>query len=547
MSNSKFDYFTLIVIWIFAVLLVNPIGNFPLNDDWSYAISVNNFLIEKTFQPIGWTSMTLFSQTIWGSIFGNFFGFSHSILRISTLVLSLIGIIFIYHISLTINKNKSISYFITLLITFNPLFFSLSFTFMTDIPFAVFSIISIFFYIKTLQNSLYIYFILGTLFAIIALLDRQIALFIPIAFSITNIIRYGLNVKILFQSFISVALMLLVLIGFNHWLELTNYTPKLYGLQINQLTNILNNSIFVILKLIINNTFIIIMYIGLFLSPLLLLWFISNLNRLVERKLNIFLSSTFIIIMTIYIYIKQDKTMPYIGNIFTEYGIGPLTLYDSYILNITEKHFYFEFIFKFIIIGLSLLGGIILVIYLIDKIFKYKENFRVLKISINQNISFFLLFGTLIYLSPILLLGGFDRYLIIPIILVSLSITLDIKNINLKKTKIFSFIILSIFILYSIVSTHDYLSWNKARWKAIKYLLDKNISPSKIDGGFEFNGLYLYNPKYKSSTNKSWWWVIDNKYIITFSKVDKYTLIKNYKFNRWIPFLKNNINILIRN
>ena len=32
----------LILIWGISVLVVNPLGNFPLNDDWAYAQSVRD-------------------------------------------------------------------------------------------------------------------------------------------------------------------------------------------------------------------------------------------------------------------------------------------------------------------------------------------------------------------------------------------------------------------------------------------------------------------------------------------------------------------------
>ena len=41
--------------------------------------------------------------------------------------------------------------------------------------------------------------------------------------------------------------------------------------------------------------------------------------------------------------------------------------------------------------------------------------------------------------------------------------------------------------------THDYLAWNRVRWQALDQLVRaENIAPSRIDGGFEFNGQHHY-------------------------------------------------------
>ena len=439
----------------------------------------------------------------------------------------------------------------TLLIAFNPLFFSLSFTFLTDIPFAVFSIISIFFYIETLQNPSpkIVYFVLGTFFAIVSTLDRQIGLFIPLAFAIANAVRYGWQVQRLLHSFLSIGLTLIVLFGFNYWLDISGKTPALYGHQMHNLIDILSKPKW-IMKVIPYYGFIIIMYVGLFLSPLLVIWYSSNSKKQDTLKKIILVSFVVLSIITIALYISRDATMPYLGNIFSKIGVGPLTLYDTYILQSdlnTGALFSFKIISGITITSLSILGGSILIGFVSSKLLLWKLNIALLQTDPSQIVPFFLLIGVLIYIGPLLLMGGYDRYLIVPIILVALLIISDIETMPILKSRIFAIGIFSIFLLFSIVATHDYLSWNKTRWIAIENLLNKKIMASEIDGGFEFNGLYLYDPDYQRKPLKSWWWVHDDKYIITFSEVEGYTAVNKYKFTRWMPILKNNIYVLKRN
>jgi hypothetical protein len=102
--------------------------------------------------------------------------------------------------------------------------------------------------------------------------------------------------------------------------------------------------------------------------------------------------------------------------------------------------------------------------------------------------------------------------------------------------------------IFTIGATHDFLSWNRVRWQALNNLMQESqISPNYIDGGFEFNGWYLYNSKYQGSPDKSWWWVDKDDYIISFGLLPGYKEIKRYPFSRWLPFGPENILVLHKN
>jgi hypothetical protein len=95
--------------------------------------------------------------------------------------------------------------------------------------------------------------------------------------------------------------------------------------------------------------------------------------------------------------------------------------------------------------------------------------------------------------------------------------------------------------VFSIAGTYDYLSWNRARWKAIDFLKkEKNISLRDIEGGFEYDGLVKYDPIRSDQE----WWSDQYRYLVAFGPVPGYNEIKNITYEKWMPPRKGKIYVL---
>ena len=89
---------------------------------------------------------------------------------------------------------------------------------------------------------------------------------------------------------------------------------------------------------------------------------------------------------------------------------------------------------------------------------------------------------------------------------------------------------------FAILGTRDYLTWNRVRWEALTELQQTaGVSAHDIDGGFEYNGWFLYDPGYQETSNKNMWWVDNDKYMVSFSKIPGFEVIKNYEYFNWMP------------
>ncbi|MEZ4933399.1 MAG: hypothetical protein R2788_14925 [Saprospiraceae bacterium] len=77
--------------------MVNPLGDFPLNDDFSFGRSVYNLTELGVLQFDDWLSMTLITQVFWEGLFAKLFGFSFlGTSFFYTLVIGGIGVLAFY-------------------------------------------------------------------------------------------------------------------------------------------------------------------------------------------------------------------------------------------------------------------------------------------------------------------------------------------------------------------------------------------------------------------------------------------------------------------
>lgn len=70
--------------------------------------------------------------------------------------------------------------------------------------------------------------------------------------------------------------------------------------------------------------------------------------------------------------------------------------------------------------------------------------------------------------------------------------------------------------------------------------------PNRIDGGYEFDGLFPHDAAYHDKPGKSWWWVDDDEFIVTSAPLPGYQVMRRYPVERWLPVWGGDILILHR-
>src|ERR1700674_5397233 len=83
-----------IVLFCISLLIVGVRGNFPLNDDWSYAIAVRSLVYNGDWRPTNWLSANLLTQSLWVAPFCALTDCSFDNLRLSSLSAAVILALF---------------------------------------------------------------------------------------------------------------------------------------------------------------------------------------------------------------------------------------------------------------------------------------------------------------------------------------------------------------------------------------------------------------------------------------------------------------------
>ena len=531
--KKKLFPFILLFIWVLVIIIVNPIREFPLNDDWAFSRVVYDLTQNGIFRMDPWIGVTLLSHLLWGSSFVYLFGFSFTVLRFSTLIMGLTGILVSYKLLSELLKDKGKAFILSLFIVFNPLYLHLSFTYMTDLSFYVFVILSNYFYIHSFRKGDRFSAYAGTFFALLATLDRQIALFLPLSVLIIRFIYWKKDWKIILKYTLHFIFVAGILSLYVFWLKETGNKPVAYR-QLDEL--FIGQSI---VKHVLERTY---RHLGdwfndfgLWFFPILVLLTVSTWKRF-KRFLKP--AGIFTILASVVIFVQNIK-FP-LGNIFYFFGLGPMTLTDHFIYGMGQSLPSSNIVYWIIRI-IAFTGGImfawLISCNIIESIGKLKQNFdptAIVKILFALQI---LIFNAVLLVS----FTFFDRYemaFLVPTLLLVIPWDLEV---NWQKAG--SWIIISVFVIvmgfFSIAATRDYLAWNQARWDVAKELVDSGISPQQIDGGFEYNG---WNGV---SFDKFGKWNPDQfEYVLSFTPMDDYEIFMKRPYNHHFALVSRIVTVV---
>jgi hypothetical protein len=188
---------SLVAAWaLLFIVIPTDAQDFPLNDDWAFARGAVAFARGEGVHYLRWASMPQLGQWLWAWPFLELLGESHTTLRFTTVVLSLLGVAAFFDLLRQAGLAPGRAAFVAACLAFNPLYFELSGTFLTDVPTLAFSLIALALYGRAFAlaaaNALGAFDLLAAavVVAVLGAITRQNAITVPIAAGLLLLLRY---------------------------------------------------------------------------------------------------------------------------------------------------------------------------------------------------------------------------------------------------------------------------------------------------------------------------------------------------------------------
>ena len=515
-------------IWVAACFLVDPRGNFPLNDDWSYAAAVRTLLDHHRLELTDFTSMPLVAQVLWGALFCLPFGFSFDALRVSTLVLGLVGVVSTYALvrTVAVSADRSIAWLCGLVILVNPVYLCLAHSFMTDVPFFAVTTLTLALSARWLQGPKPTLDVATVTLVITGGLIRQLAITTAAAIALavgscrpTRFRRLAIAPTIMAAAWA-------VPFAWRHILLSTTGLPTLYDRPFADLRASLAMPMLYLLRHTLLLTLISSLYVGLFLAPLILA---ATPQRTAGHSKTRFvpLLETIVAIGVMLVLLIARRRMPLWGDQLKDVSVGP-----DYLTGILPT-VPFAAIVWIPLTAISVVAAVRLARYLMTVAMSLLRRWS-MRSNEDQVLLMLLAFGVF-YTAP-LFIGGvlLDRYLLV-ILPVLMAVTAAASLTTPRIGRLRASVILALPVgLFSIAATHDYLALNRARWEALRDATTIfHVAASDLDGGREFNGWSAY--RVGEHRRGAWWDPVGQTWVVSLSPLPNFDMLREYSYARWLP------------
>src|SRR3990172_4298949 len=270
----------------------------------------------------------------------------------------------------------------------------------------------IIFFLRALRNERNSDLVYGYVFSLVAILIRQLAIVIPISFLGAYLIKKGVGTKMLAKALLPFSGLAFLLFAFPTILRRTIGLPALYNRSFEPIAEAAPLGWFQIPLVFADRLLVELIYLGLFLLPVLILLGVNTqqASSVKTRRWSLIASAVLLIAILVLI-LWQGRTMPIGGNILFDIGLGPLLLRDTYLLNLPHWPTAPQVLWLIVTIA-AVLGSVLLIRRVGAEIIQIIRLLTTGSKSEQVYISCMLLSAIFLYSILIAITGFLDRYLI---------------------------------------------------------------------------------------------------------------------------------------
>ena len=548
LASTHWQLVAVLGAFIASAFVVPTLAPVAISDDWVYIRSVEILLAEGRFTILTISSSNLLFQVVWGALFGLVFGPSLGVLRLSMVVLWFLSAFACYGLLWELTRDRARSALGTAVYLFNPLGYSLAFTFMTDAPFLSMSVIALYGYVRgvgTGESTRWT--IAGSAAAACAILVRQPGALIPLAVVASLVLAGHIrpNLRGLRTILEVAAVPALVYIAFYIWLRFVHGEPVVH----QQMRGLILAGGWSEVRLHALRLFTVeAIYLGLFLLPIAASA-IVGLRRvaggLSSRGWAWFATWQAFVVAGVAAYWAIGARMPFIPHFLSPAGIGPNDLMRARAALYTGTT-------RDVLTLLCTAAALIIGLVVIAKLVRWRQHPTPDRRAVSMLLGLLVInsIGALIVSSQFRhwqIEGqpapSMDRYLL-PLLPPAIALVLW----ALREVR-FSFNLgwtVALFLaMFSVAGTRDNIVFHQAQWELAREANAAGIPDLQLDAGASWDGYFLGEASHEKLgyvPRPGYWWlslyapIIDPRYAISTEPVPpRYThVVIEKKYDLWL-------------
>jgi hypothetical protein len=467
-------------LFLVLVALIGPWSELPINDDWQYAHVAKSLAEKATLTVDVPIAPTVVGQSLMAFPVIRALGFSHLALRFLTMTLSIL-ILFELGYLLSISAVPGGLQFVALAnVVANPLFLHLSTSFMTE-NYAYFVGLlgaCIWFYGRNrhpVASGVIAAAIVGFAFWI-----RQFSALVLPALILAELISARVGSRSLRPLAIrwsaSLGVFAVSVAAYFAWATSTgNFTSAFSGplgsaLSPDPLSILVELGVFLF-------------YVTFFFAPFLVAFIRREKPSVGALLIPALLAASAGFALALGDWTGSPRaslhpTFPFLHNLLTEYGVGPITLTDVYWNNAQTRP------------SVSAAPWIILEVVMIILSFAWFRVFALVKEQKNELAIFGICLAVLSFTAVAISFryAILDRYHYPALLAFTVAIAVLFPRGSERRLYRAAVLWIGCLGLFSTLSLHDYFRWNEVRVDLVREAQRRGIALSQLDGGYEVNG-----------------------------------------------------------
>lgn len=533
-----------------AAMIVPTMTNVATTDDWGYTRAVEILYYDSELVMFPVVAATAVGQVFWGGLFALFFGMELGVMRLSTVVIVALGAVALYAILRQLGVTRWRSSLGAALYLFNPLAFTLTFTFMTDPHFASWMLIAAALYLRGLRSDDMKPWVIvaASIVAGYAFWVRQQGALIPLSVVAYLLVTRRLwfnwrSVRLALQTALAPALMLLVYYGWYIWI---NDVPDVESVQQGFLDRAIAEGADGAWVLVRSLTFFDAMYLGLFLLPLTIAVLPGFRAAAAQRFFAsawgywTFLSSILLLMFGVVHFSSIGRLMPYIPQFVGAGGFG-LSDVPGGRLRLVE----WDQVWTGLTIAAAF-GCILLALFLARRLPDVASPERAAAGLIGM-VAIWQFVGMIPPSFQYINRGGsLDRY-ILPLIPLTIALALwAVRDVRIVQPA--AWVGVALIGTLTVAGTRDHLVFLDAVWSVAEDANAAGLPNEKLDAGSAWDGYHLYTDMLESGITKSIsprgspWWVYfyakqtDSTYLVTTNPAWRggYVVVSKQEYDQWL-------------